>query len=139
MLDVVKHKKCSTSTFMTEAGLAGGALRTYVGKPAATGVLAPGAAGPIAQARSAVSFAGTRLQRAGDALAGCPKTANNLKSVLKQNVALLATFRKELAAGTVAPNRSDAAMAMFANVVSQADHLKLKVTDVVPSAAQLGH
>ena len=28
-------------------------------------------------------------------------------------------------------------MAMFANVVSQADHLRLKVKEVVPSAAQL--
>ena len=32
-----------------------------------------------------------------------------------------------------------AAMAMFANIVSQADHLRLKVAEVVPSAAQLGH
>jgi hypothetical protein len=134
---VVKHKKCSTSTFLSEAGLAGGALRAYVGKPAARGDLAPGAAGSIARARSAVGYAGIRLQHAGDALKGCPSTTKNLKSVLKQNVTLLATFRRELAAGTVAPNRGDAAMAMFANVVSQADHLRLKVTEVVPSPAQL--
>jgi len=139
MLDAVKHKKCSTSTFLSEAGLAGGALRTYVSKPAASGVLAPGAAGPIAQARSAVGFAGTKLQNAKEALKGCPSTANNLKSVLGQNVALLSTFRKELAAGKVQGYRSDAAMAMFANIVSQADHLRLKVAEVVPSAAQLGH
>jgi hypothetical protein len=138
MLDVVKHKSCSTSTFTQEAGLAGGALRTYVGDPASRGALVPGAAGPIARARSAVGFAGTKLQHAEHALKGCPTTTNSLRSVLGQNVTLLTRFRKELAAGKVVTNRSDAAMAMFANVVSQADHLRLKVTEVVPSAAQLG-
>jgi len=137
LLDAVKHKKCSTSTFAQEAGVAGGALRAYVSKPAAGGALVPGAAGPIAQARSAVGFAGVKLQHAKDALEGCPATTNNLRSVLGQNVALLSTFRKELAAGKVLTYRSDAAMAMFANVVSQAGHLRLKVTEVVPSAAQL--
>ena len=138
LLDAVKHKKCSTSTFTHEAGIAGGALRAYVSKPAANGVLAPGAAGPIAQARSAVGFAGAKLQHAKDSLEGCPATTNNLKSVLGQNVALLRSFRKELTAGKVLTNRSEAAMAMFANVVSQADHLRLKVTEVVPPAVQLG-
>jgi hypothetical protein len=138
MLDVVKHKSCNTSTFIQEAGLAGGALRAYVAKPAASGVLMAGAAGPIAQARSAVGFSGAKLQNARDALKGCPTTTNHLRSVLGQNVALLGTFRKELAAGKVSTYRSDAAMAMFADVVSQADHLRLKVTEVVPPAAELG-
>jgi hypothetical protein len=137
MLDVVKHKSCTTSTFTQEAGLAGGALRAYVSKPAASGVLAPGASGAIAQARSAVGFASAKLQHANDALKGCPTTTNHLRSVLGQNVSLLTTFRKELAAGKVLTYRSDAAMALFADVVSQADHLRLKVTEVVPPVAQL--
>jgi hypothetical protein len=138
MLDVVKHKNCSTPTFLQNAALAGGALRTYVGKPSAAGVLVPGATAAITQARAAVGFAGAKLQRAQDALKGCPSTANSLRSVVGQNVTLLAVFRKELASGTVGANRSDAAMAMFANVVSQADHLKLKVKEVVPPPGQLG-
>jgi hypothetical protein len=138
MLDVVKHGNCRTTTFLQEAGLAGGALRAYVNKPASAGVLVPGATGAIAQARSAVGFAGTKLQNAKNALKGCPATTNSLRSVLGQNVTLLTTFKKELGSGKVAAYRSDAAMAMFANVVSQADHLKLKVKEVVPPAAQLG-
>src|SRR5690242_16864663 len=39
MLDAVKHANCRTATFIEEAGLAGGALRAYVSKPSAAGVL----------------------------------------------------------------------------------------------------
>jgi hypothetical protein len=85
-----------------------------------------------------VGFAGAKIQHARNALRGCPTTADSLRSVLGQNVTLLTTFGRELAAGKVVPNRGDATMAMFANVVSQANHLRLTVKEVVPSAAQLG-
>ena len=105
MLDAVKHPNCSTATFLQETGVAGGALRTYVGKPAA--------AAPSRRERQADrpgplrrGLRGRELQHAKNALKGCPRRRATYGPSSTQNVTLLTTFKQELAAGKVVANRS---------------------------------
>jgi hypothetical protein len=140
LLQAAKAKGCLPADFVRYAGLAGGAVRRYVGEPAQKGSFvtgAPGRSGAVAQAGAALTFASVQLGRAKAALKGCPGTTNKLESVIEQDRTLLGLFAKELKAGKVADNRPTAVVAMHENVVAQASLMKMTVKDIVPTPAQV--
>ena len=88
------------AVFLKNAGLAGGALRSYVASPRPRAPRSWSDRRDHA-AHAAVGFAGGEAPGAQEALKGCPE-GQQPRSVVGQNVTLLSKFRKELASGRCA-------------------------------------
>ena len=129
-LETTAKRSCKPDAFRTHAGLAGGALTTYVVAPHRAGTLKP------QQAAVAADFAAAQLTAAAAAVKTCPP-APALAKVTTQAAQVLARTAVALRSGADTDGRIRASEALYADVLAQAGRLKLAVRRTVPSPAQL--
>jgi hypothetical protein len=130
---------CDKAGFAAHAGLAAGAIQTYVWRPVRSGALKPGAKGRTAAltaARQASALAAHELTAASPLVTGCP-SGTRLMNALTTGTSLVSSASKQLAGSSVNQLTLAGANSITTTLLQEAKVVGIDVAPLKPTARQL--